>query len=81
MPPFRLEDGLRSSQSSIDKRYFLDACFGGDRLIHKGFWIAELLQCRKDCLAQIKDREFNKTRNLILESAALPQFPKLKIWF
>jgi hypothetical protein len=28
-----------------------------------------------------KDRELNKTQSLILESAALPQFPKLKIRF
>jgi hypothetical protein len=29
----------------------------------------------------LKDCGFNKTRNLILESAAEPHFPKLKIWF
>jgi hypothetical protein len=28
-----------------------------------------------------KDRGFSKTRNLILESATEPYFPKLKIWF
>jgi hypothetical protein len=28
-----------------------------------------------------KDRGFNKTRNLIFESAAEPRFQKLKIWF
>jgi hypothetical protein len=28
-----------------------------------------------------KDCEFNKIQNLILESAALPHFPKLKIRF
>jgi hypothetical protein len=28
-----------------------------------------------------QDREFDKTQNLILESEALPHFPKLKIRF
>jgi hypothetical protein len=28
-----------------------------------------------------KDRGFNKTRNLILERAAVPHVPKLKTWF
>jgi hypothetical protein len=31
--------------------------------------------------AIVRDGEFNKTRNLILESWTLPHFPKLKIWF
>ncbi|HEY9619777.1 MAG TPA: hypothetical protein V6C78_05380 [Crinalium sp.] len=28
-----------------------------------------------------QEHKFSKTRNLILESAAEPHFPKLKIWF
>jgi hypothetical protein len=29
----------------------------------------------------LKEHGFNKTRNLVLESAAQPHFPKLAIWF
>jgi hypothetical protein len=32
-------------------------------------------------LGRAKDREFNKTQNLILESMTEPHFPKLKIRF
>jgi hypothetical protein len=30
---------------------------------------------------EFQDREFNKTQNLVLESATEPHFPKSKIWF
>jgi hypothetical protein len=51
------------------------------RLPFRWLRILDLMTHAPERIQVNEDRELNKTRNLILARAALPQVPQLKIWF